>query len=114
MRSRPGRQRRPWSPEDHAEPPGAPARAPGRLCAPDARPAHRTDSQRRQLSAAFQPAASQAVTPARYLATIAPEPPDCDPLAEAEPDDDGEFWELDGEPDDGVPSLAEQIERQRR
>lgn len=54
-------------------------------------------------------------TPARYLATIAPEPPDCDPFAEAEPDDDNVFWDLDGEPDDDdVPSLAEQIDRASR
>jgi hypothetical protein len=56
------------------------------------------------------------VTPARYLATVAPEPPDGDPLAEdkpkAEPDDDGEAWELDWG-DDDVPCLAEQIDRQR-
>ena len=41
------------------------------------------------------------------------EPPDRDPCAEAEPDDDGEFWELD-DGDDGVPCLAEQMERDRR
>lgn len=40
------------------------------------------------------------------------EPPDCDPYAEAEPDDDGVYWEF-GDEDDGVPCLAEQMERGR-
>jgi hypothetical protein len=54
------------------------------------------------------------VTTTRILAVNGLEPPDCDPLAEDAVDDDGTFWELDGEPDDDVPCLVEQIDSARR